>query len=372
MALLHDHSSECTKSELDLFTVPPTQTSVEKGQWVEYHPISSITDGGPIEFFVPGSGDEYTDPSQTQLYVKAQIVRGDGSAIADDSPVGPTNLLLHSIFNQVDVTLNERLISSSIPTYPYRAMIETLLSYNGEAKRSQLTASMFVNDTAGHMDHVDFLVPKDVNATDDDVDEAPNLGLETRRDRTKGSRVVDMIGPVHGDLFFQDRLLLNGVDLKLKFIRSSDAFCLMAPGDNPSYRLKVMNASLFIRKVKISPAVMLGHVKALERGTAKYPLRRVICKMVSVPSGNMSMTQDHVFLGQLPHRIVIGCVSNEAFNGRFSKNPFNFRHFNANFLTVHLDGDQIPYSPLKPNFDPTHGNYVRAYHTLFSGTDKMY
>jgi hypothetical protein len=33
------------KGELDLFEVPPTQTSIESGSWVEYHPLSTITDG---------------------------------------------------------------------------------------------------------------------------------------------------------------------------------------------------------------------------------------------------------------------------------------------------------------------------------------
>ena len=94
--------------------------------------------------------------------------------------------------------------------------------------------------------------------------------------------------------------------------------------------------------------------------------------MVSVPRGNLTLTQDHVFLGQLPNRIVVGCVTSEAFNGRYGKNPFNFQHMDINFLTVHVDGEQIPYSPLQPKFDGPAKNYIRAYQTLFSGTDKMY
>ena len=38
MAFVHEQSCECTKSELDLFSVPPTQTSMEQGSWIEYHP----------------------------------------------------------------------------------------------------------------------------------------------------------------------------------------------------------------------------------------------------------------------------------------------------------------------------------------------
>ena len=160
MAMLHTHSGECAKSELDLFALPPTQTSVEEGQWVEFHPISTISDGGPIEFFIPGSGEEYLDLNQTQLYVRAKVTKGDGSDLAADDPVGPVNLFLQSLFSQIDVSLNERLISPSTPTYPYRAMIETLLSYGNDAKTTQLTAGLFYKDTAGKMDHPDPLADR--------------------------------------------------------------------------------------------------------------------------------------------------------------------------------------------------------------------
>ena len=57
MAFVHHQSQECRM--LDLFTIPATQISITKGQWIEYHPISNTTDSGPIEFYVSGTGDEY-------------------------------------------------------------------------------------------------------------------------------------------------------------------------------------------------------------------------------------------------------------------------------------------------------------------------
>ena len=246
MAVLHTNSCECTKSELDLFSLPPTQTSIDKGQWVEYHPISTISDGGPIEFFIPGSSEEYMDLNQTQLYIKAKITKADGSNLADDDQVGPVNLFLQSLFNQVDVSLNDRLISPSTPTYPYRAMIETLLSYGSDAKNSQLTSSLFYKDTAGRFDNSNPM------AADGEVNE----GLKKRHKFTKNSKVVDMIGPIHSDIFFQDRHMLNGVDVKLKLIRSNDGFSLMATGPNPTYKVVIQIASVFVRKVKVSSGVM--------------------------------------------------------------------------------------------------------------------
>ena len=97
MAFVHPFSEECFKSELDLFSVPMTQTSIESGSYVEYNPISSISDGTPVEFVISGTGQEYIDLANTQLYVKVDILKGDNARIDDKSEVAPVNLLLHSL-----------------------------------------------------------------------------------------------------------------------------------------------------------------------------------------------------------------------------------------------------------------------------------
>src|SRR6218665_2216246 len=113
MAFIHPQSCECTKSELDLFVVPPTQTSIESGTFVEYNPISTISQGTPIKFSVTGAGQDYLDLSSTQLYVRAQIVKATYEHIDNNDNVGPANLFLHSLSSGVDITLNDTLVTSS-------------------------------------------------------------------------------------------------------------------------------------------------------------------------------------------------------------------------------------------------------------------
>jgi hypothetical protein len=71
--------------------------------------------------------------------VEAQIVNTDGSNLEPDTDVGPVDLWMHSLFSDVSVSLNEKLVSPPTSMYPYRAYIETLLSYGPAAKESQLT-----------------------------------------------------------------------------------------------------------------------------------------------------------------------------------------------------------------------------------------
>ena len=55
------------------------------------------------------------------LYVQTKITKQDGTNLDANDPVGPVNLLLHSLFSQVDISLNGRQVTPSTnrPTYPY-------------------------------------------------------------------------------------------------------------------------------------------------------------------------------------------------------------------------------------------------------------
>ena len=86
MNLVPSKSQECTKSELDLFSVPPTQISLEKGHWVDHEPVSSVADGGPITFLSPGHED-YVDLARTILVVRVKVTKPYGTNLGADEKV---------------------------------------------------------------------------------------------------------------------------------------------------------------------------------------------------------------------------------------------------------------------------------------------
>jgi hypothetical protein len=218
--------------------------------YVDYHPVSSITGGAPIEFDVNATAEEYLD---SLLHVRAKIVKANGEDLEAANTVGPVNNFLHSLFSQVDVSFNGTLITSSTNTYAYRAYIETLLSYGSDAKSSQLTSALFYKDEAGKMDKPNPFAPDD--------------GLVKRQTSAATSSEIDMIGRIHSDIFFQERYMLNEVNVRIKLIKSNDAFCLMSTAAT-QFKVVVTFASLLICTVKISPPVYLAHARTLESGTA--------------------------------------------------------------------------------------------------------
>jgi hypothetical protein len=170
-----------------------------------------------------------------------------------------------------------------------------------------------------------------------------------------------MMRKLHLDLFCQDKYLLNHVDLKIKLRRSRDAFALVA--DAANYKIKIKEMALYVRKVQLSTAFRMGHVKVLEKTSCKYPGRRVEVKVDTVPTGNMNYVQDNMLLGQLPQRLVIACVDSDALNGTIGNNPFDF-------VALKVDGRQISAKPLQPDFE--NNGYIRSYMGLYNSTGKMY
>ena len=356
MALLHPLSSESVNTGLDLFTVPPTQTAVEAGHFVEVFPLATLSAGSPIEFSISGQNAEYVDLSNTYLHIQVKVTKNDGTDLAEDDNVAPTNLLLHSLFSQIDMSLNSVLVTNTENTYPYRAMIETLLNYSKENQQTgHLQTEFFHGDTVGQFD----------DTREDEFNK--NEGFKTRKALAAKSNVLDLMGKLHLDLMQQDRFMINGIDIKLRLTPSKNSFCLLTNTPAKNFKTVITHASLYIRKARINPAIALAHARGLEKANVKYPLKRLVCKNFSIPSGNLGCVQDNLFLSQIPNKLIVALVCSSAFNGDYNKNPFDFKHCFLNFLSISLDGKNVPAKALYPDFKDA-GHCARSYLSTLLGS----
>ncbi|EFN88674.1 Uncharacterized protein F54H12.2, partial [Harpegnathos saltator] len=194
-------------------------------------------------------------------------------------------------------------------------------------------------------------------------------GLDKRATFVQGGRTLDLTGHLHYDVFNQDKFLrigVDGVEVRMRLVRSQGFFCLIE--GNTMSQIRILDATLCIRRARINPGILLVHTQMLTRTTAKYPFTRVEVKSFMIHSGVVGETLDNVILGQTPKRIIIGFVDNKAFNGARHLNPFNFQHYGINLFSLYVDDTQVPCRPLHPKFFGDEMLYTEAYHTLFSGT----
>jgi len=235
----------------------------------------------------------------------------------------------------------------------YKAYFETLLSHGKEYLDSQGSEFLFYTDNNG-------------NVLSDSND-----GYKKRKAFISKSKDVELIDRLKLDLASQHRYILNDINVSLSLSRLPDQFCLTYvrpssstdPVINP--KIKILDASLFIRKHTLYPSLVIAHQKLLESGSnAVYPIKKCDTKFFTIPQGNQSFVEENVFMGSLPSKIVIGFVKNSSFNGTYSTDPFYFDHFDLNYLSITVNNMPLPVKSL--NFDFANNSYLIAYHLLLS------
>jgi hypothetical protein len=264
----------------------------------------------------------------------------------DTDKVAPINLLGKTFAKQVTVLLNGKQAYDSGDLYAYRSFIETELNFRDETKSNVLETSGYFKDSTP-------------------IDSVTNKGWIEREKKYGLSKEVELMSPIHCDLFLSDRLIVSNAELTLELHRNSDDFLLMAPTPvaqgqiEPKYKIEVLDVKWYIRKLQVMDSIHLGIETVLNRTPAKYPLRRISMTNHFVAVGRRSVAQTPVFNGQLPRRLIVAFVKESAFFGNSKQSPFNFTNANVKSIQIEAGGQLFPRVPLKTDFGSD--KYTRVY-----------
>ena len=353
MAFLSEDNKEIGQPmELSIFASPPNQVAIDKITYTEERPISNlINESTPIEIVVSGAGNDYIDLRKSRLYVKMQILKEDGTKLAPKEKTGIINLPLQSMFSNIDVYMNNKLISVNSNNYPWKAYFKVILSSGSDEQNSQLQSQLFMKD-------------------DDPLDSLTlNAGYVNRYEYTKESRTFELESNLMEDALLLDKFLINGVDIYMKLYRSSAPFLLMSGETNPKYKVKILDVFFRTARVKVDPGVILNHKLQIQESPAKYLINRSHVIQSIIPKGSTEFFWDSLFPKALPSKVVFGLVSQKAANGDYTANPFNFQHFNMSNVALKVNGVEVYGSPLNLDFSDNR-NYTAAYVRLFEICDK--
>lgn len=369
MSLIDTNSCECARSELELFDIPPTQTSIEEYRYEEFNPITSLDKNTPIEFKISAGSDEYLDLFESFLHIRAKILDGAGAALPDARDahgalendktfVFPINYFMNTLFSRVECYANSKQIGSSDSMYAYRAYIETLLSDSNDVKMVTSESKMFYPDRH-QLD--------EYQGTAELVEDSANKGAYKRFLKTRYSQVFEGMAPIHNSLFQQKKLLLSKVPLYLKFHRHNIDFVLMAKITGQAYRIDIEKASLMINIKKIASHVRIAQEERLLKVNAKYPMRKVEIKFFTRGANRADLSEPNLVTGVLPKRVIMGMVSTDAFNGDRHKNPFNFQDFGIQSLVLRKNGISVPFDKIP--FDFENNEFIKGYFSLLKTCD---
>ena len=326
------NEDEETGTSFDLFSIPERNGTCISGREVEIRLFTTLESSGPFEFYIPSSND-YTLLPLTRLHGTCQIVHKDGLPVTNDVDFSIANLFPHSLFSQLNLEIDGVNLCNQDNLYPYKAYLETLLTYGHDAKYSHLTTSHFVKDSAHHLD---------------DLSEN-NEGYKKRQKEVLGSKLVDFCIIPHIDFFHNPRVLPSDVPMKLKLTRANDSFSILS-NEHSNLCVKIHSLGLFVYRLEPSNKIRKSHELAFTKQKAYFPFTRSVCKKYTIPLGISTAHQPNIIHGQLPRQIVIGFLKADAVNGNYKLNPFNFGHFDCSFLALRINGVQMPATGFRPDF----------------------
>jgi hypothetical protein len=344
--LIDERSPISTKSELDLFSIPSTQVAIKRSYNDIIHPSNPITNEGPYQFRIPGDPN-FLSLSNHNIYFQTRIVRADGTNLnaAGDNPdplVATINAIGKTFFRQVKLFLNSKLVFDSGDKYHYKAFLETELNYGSEAKTSHLSSCMY-------------------NKESGDIDNAANTGFISRATAFANSQWVECMAPLHVDLMTQERLLMPHTEVRLELYRNPDPLLLLCYQANPprGYKLEIREMKLFMKKVEVLPSISLALEATVNQYAAKYPIRRTVVTSLQVTQQRRLLPTNTIFQGDIPRRLIVGCVDTDAYHGAINKTPFAFKNYHIQSIKVTAGGQSFPAQPLRLDF--ANKIYLQAY-----------
>ena len=95
---------------------------------VRISPVNQISDYLTLDFLILPQAAGYIDLKRSTFRVKVRLTDSDDKPISKDDNVALVNLPLHSLFTQVDCSLQQTGVGQTGTNYAYKAFIDTLLS----------------------------------------------------------------------------------------------------------------------------------------------------------------------------------------------------------------------------------------------------
>jgi hypothetical protein len=260
---------------------------------------------------------------------------------------------MHSVFSDVQVIINGKNTEGVADgMYPYKSYIKNLFEYSKDAQVQQVFSEGFVRDDHANMDTV------------------ANAAFVTRKAWTAAGVVKQFFGKLNCGMFRQNRLLIPGVNLEVKLERARDAFAIFNTNATLKPKIVIEQATLNLLAVKVNPAILQEHGLILARGLpAIYEFNKVQIATIPIKEGTTEDMKDDLFHGRIPNYLVMFMVSNAAFHGDYTLNPFNFKHYKMKSLLLTRDSENIPYERFQPDFAT--GACLREFMSLYQSNELL-
>lgn len=248
-------SSPTFSTSLNLGHMPSTDISIVQEHFEQIYPVFNISDSPILEFYIPGSSTHYTDLSNIFLAIRAKCTNKDGTKLATDSATCPANTPFSTMFQNLEVLIQNVGTCSGSGNYAYTAMIEKIINNNLQSVNTKMRTEHMYRETSATA-----------------VDALNNAYVNLKKIAQGGD--WECYSVISHPLFSQIRMLPPNISVRIRLRRSPNTFCMLStlPAGNAAFtdQLVIIDSFLDVKRVVVNSKIQQMHESILSKGGGNY------------------------------------------------------------------------------------------------------
>ena len=278
--------------------------------------------------FVKGRGyDIYESKEKKKEHKDESVVlteTGDDSDQEEEvARVTYVNNIMHSIFSNVEVYINNQQIYNSNGLYAHKSYI----SNNFKAAISEYKGVLHCEGYDYEQDPEDIANPLPDN-------------FSTRRMKLlSGPHGFMLYGKLGIEFLSTSELLYPNIKIRLRLIRGRPNFYIIS--DNPNVSLGIVDCSLYTRRIALKDDYHKKRREMLGYAPVEYNYLETLEKTFIKPARQNQFIKENIFNNAPIRRIAIAMNTNSAFTGSFTENPFWYQQFDLRQIRILRGGQPI-------------------------------
>ena len=231
--------------------------------------------------------------------------------------------IIHSIFSNVEVYINNQQIYISNGLYAHKSYI----SNNFKAAISEYKGVL-------HCERYDY------EQDPEDISNPYLILFFTRRmkllNRPDGFMLYGRLGI---DFFSISEVFYPNMKIKLRPIRARQNFYMIS--DNPNVSLGIVHSSLYTRRIALKDDFHKKRMDMLTYAPVEYNCLETLAKTFIIPARQNQFIQENIFNNAPIRRIAIAMNTNSALTGFFTESPFWYQKFDLRQMRILRGGQPI-------------------------------
>lgn len=322
-------SLKVVSTEYDVWSDIPVKDDTLDTVVTKYTPKETGTN--PVVISVPKADENLPDLSRSFLVFKVYATRtGNNGNLGADNAYFKNNVF-HTIIKQIEITLNNTVVTLNSDNYHQESYVTTLLNHDKEEQETFLTCQGWSKDVYNHMNSR--------NAGE-------NTALPKRGVLTDKKRFM-LIGFPICDLTKTDKLLPPGLKIDFKIYLNDPKLIFMASGADAANTPTLVFDTPELHLARKIPSPELWE-KLERRWTSSpwtIPLPHTKIKTYNLGTSTNIFQFDDLFNGEIPKTLAMWMVPVTALNGDYQANQYNYERHNLTSVEIKLNGkDFVDYA----------------------------